>query len=269
MVRRMILVSLLLLMGLSLSSCQSDPDAQIDTTLSAEQSQEGSPDLSAESSDDVAYMPPSPLGDFIKQSAESVVMIACGKRFGTGWFIDTASPPYVRQGREGALEGRDLGLIVTVDHLTNECAKHPKRKLRAFIGDEEIPAQIVNWNTKVDIALLSINAQAKGLPVGKRPLQAAWVMAIGFPLYFDYPVTLVGSVIDSQGDDVVAQMPIQPGNSGSPLINSQGEVVATLKEAFKDPDKEAPAGWSLGNSTQVLCQYLFKCAEVPITQRRR
>ena len=136
----MILVSPLLLIGLSLSSCQSDPDAQIDTTLSTEQSPEGSQDLPSASSDDVAYVPPSPLGDFIEQSAKSVVMIACGKKFGTGWFIDTASPPYIRQGREGALEGKDLGLIVTVDHLTNDCAKNPKRKLRAFIGGEEVPA---------------------------------------------------------------------------------------------------------------------------------
>lgn len=268
MVRRAVLAGLFILLSSLLSSCQSDPEVHIDTTPSAEQSPEGSQDLPPESSDDVAYMPPSPLGDFIKQSAESVVMIACGKKFGTGWFIDTASPPYVRQGREGALEGKNLGLLVTVDHLTNECAKNPKRKLRAFIGDEEVPAQLVNWNTKVDIALLSIDAQAEGLPVAKRPPQAAWVIAIGFPLYFGSPVTLVGSVIHSQGDDVVAQMPSQPGNSGSPLINSQGEVVATLKEAFKDPDKDAPAGWSLGNSTQVLCRYLFKCTELPITQRR-
>lgn len=268
MVRRAVLAALFILLSSLLSSCQSDLEAQIDTAPSAEQSPEGSQDPPPASSDDVAYVPPSPIDSFIKQASNSVVMIRCGKYYGTGWFIDTASPPNVRTGQADAMEGSNLSFIVTVDHVTERCAKNPKRKLRVFLGEDEVPARLVNWNPKADIALLSVQVEATGLPVGKRPPQAAWVMAIGYPLYFDYPVTLVGSVIDATGADVVAQMQIQPGNSGSPLINAQGEVVATLKEAFRDPDENAPVGWSLGNSTQVLCQHLFKCAEVPITQRR-
>jgi S1-C subfamily serine protease len=254
--------------ALLLAACSSDPadPAEISSSPTHVVAENGEPTESA--SERSLYSPPEDVETFIEQSSKAVHLIACGKTYGTGWIIDTASPPQVKPGREGALEGDNISLMVTVDHVIRPCIKDAEKPLRAWIGDEEMPLKIINWNRKSDIALLSIKSNLTGLQVDKRPGQGAWAVALGFPAYFEYPVTLVGSVIDATGEDVVLQMQSQPGSSGSPVLNSQGKVVGTLKEGFRDLEaRNRPIGWSLANSTQVLCTYIFECGVTPLTEK--
>jgi hypothetical protein len=71
-------------------------------------------------------------------------------------------------------------------------------------------------------------------------------------------------VIASRRTELIAQMYIQPGSSGSPLLNSRGEVVATMKEMLLDSEGDEATGWSVANPTGVLCNRLFDCT-TPIT----
>lgn len=65
---------------------------------------------------------------------------------------------------------------------------------------------------------------------------------------------------------IVLQMPIQPGNSGSPVLNADGEVTATANSVYLDEAGGEATGWSEASSTRTLCLHLFDCTQIPITQ---
>lgn len=226
------------------------------------QSTESNPTTSADVN---LYEPPADLKALIDTAKKSVFLVECGDYYGTGWVIDTAAQPVIRPGRERTQDPAESSLVVTVHHVIDGCIKKPK-KLTAYWGFQEYDLELLNWDKKTDIALLSMESKRPGLHVGRRPLGGAWALSLGFPLDFVRPVPLIGAVIDSEEENVVVQMDIQPGNSGSPMLNSDGEVIGTLKEAFIDQAKEEAFGWALANSLTVMCQAIFDCTKATITE---
>lgn len=250
------------LVGLVLTSCAS-PSDDSETVVTTESETSAKPTPTATGAE--LYEPPDSIQQFIEDAKPSTVMLVCGRSYGSGWVIDTASKPNIRTGRGFTFDSDESSLVVTVEHVIESCAQDPDKKFKAFIGDQEAEVEILNWHRKDDIALLAINRKEPGLPVGRRPPQGAWAVSIGYPLDYEYPVPIVGNVIDAEGPHIVTQMFIQPGSSGSPLLNSQGEVIGTMKEMYMDSEGDIATGWSLANTTAVLCDHLFDCAETPIT----
>jgi S1-C subfamily serine protease len=204
------------------------------------------------------YAPPKDVKALIETVKDSVVIVTCGNSYGTGWVINTSAPPVIRPGRQSRFVPEATSLVVTVHHVIDGCIKKPK-KLAVFVNSIEYEAELLNWNKKNDIALLALNANKPGLVVTRRPAQGTWAMSVGFPLDFINPVPELGSIIDAQNEDIIVQMPIQPGNSGSPLVNSEGKVTGTIKSAFINENEEA-TGWCLANSLIVLCDGIFDCS---------
>lgn len=248
--------------GLVLTSCAS-------TTEGTEASEPNQIEASAEPTPTDAnadlYESPDSIQQFIDDAKPSTVMLVCGRSYGSGWVINTASPPSIRTDREFTFDPDASSFVVTVEHVIDGCAKDSEKKFKAFIGGEEAEVEILNWHRKDDIALLVINRKEPGLTVGRRPPQGAWAVSIGYPLDYEYPVPIVGNVIDAEGPQIVTQMFIQPGSSGSPLLNSQGEVIGTMKEMYMDTEGETATGWSVANTTAVLCERIFDCVKTPIT----
>lgn len=212
------------------------------------------------------YEPPADVKGLIDTAKKSVFLVGCGEYYGTGWVIDTAAEPVIRSGRERTHDPAESSLVVTVHHVIDGCIKKPKKNLTAYWGFQEYDLELLNWDKKSDIALLSMASNRPGLQFGRRPLGGAWSLSLGFPLDFVRPVPLIGAVIDSEGENVVVQMDIQPGNSGSPMLNSEGEVIGTLKESFIDQDSKEAFGWTLANSLTVMCQVIFDCTKATITE---
>ncbi|MDD7804890.1 MAG: DegQ family serine endoprotease [Endozoicomonas sp. (ex Botrylloides leachii)] len=100
----------------------------------------------------------------------------------------------------------------------------------------ELPAKIIGLDKRSDLALLKIDTKEK-LPVVKlgdsssvKPGQ--WVAAIGSPFDFEYSITkgIVSALNRSLPGDayvpfIQTDVPINSGNSGSPLFNMNGEVI--------------------------------------------
>lgn len=149
---------------------------------------------------------------------------------------------YRRNGRGQLLPvGSGSGFIFSSDGLlfTNHHVVHRAEKIMvSLLNENEIEASLVAEDPDTDIAVLKINSEgysvamlgdATALQIGQ------WVMAIGNPLGYQHTVTAgvvsaLGRTMRTQSgtlvDDVIqTDAALNPGNSGGPMINTQGQVV--------------------------------------------
>ena len=127
------------------------------------------------------------------------------------------------------------GLVVTNNHVIEGATS-----VKVHLGDRDYTAQVKGTDKATDVALLKIDA---GHPLRYLDLGDSdsirvgdWVMVIGNPLNLDKTVTTgvvsaKGRSIGISGDAsfenfIQTDAAINFGNSGGPLINMQGQVVA-------------------------------------------
>jgi serine protease Do len=158
------------------------------------------------------------------RSASAVVKIEAeedsGPLSGTGFFIDPNGTIYTNYSVGG--ESRDIVISY---------------------GDARYPATRIGADPRSGLAILKVDAEKTPfLPLGKASSLsvASLVMTIGYPL--DLPVTpnigCVGGFSISYGDryfavtHIRANVPVQRGEGGAPLLNMDGEVVGILESSL-------------------------------------
>lgn len=126
------------------------------------------------------------------------------------------------------------GLIFTNHHVIDKANKI----MVSLMNENEIDAQLVGKDPDTDLAILKINSEgysvaklgdAESLQIGQ------FVIAIGNPLGYQHTVTTgvvsaLGRSLPSQRgglvDNVIqTDVALNPGNSGGPLINTEGLVI--------------------------------------------
>ncbi|MDS4022076.1 MAG: DegQ family serine endoprotease [Candidatus Competibacter sp.] len=107
----------------------------------------------------------------------------------------------------------------------------------------ELPAQVIGKDSRSDIALLKVKADAS-LPTVKlgdaRKLKVGqWVLAIGSPFGFERSATqgIVSALGRSLPSDnyvpfIQTDAAVNPGNSGGPLFNLDGEVIGVNSQIY-------------------------------------
>jgi len=143
--------------------------------------------------------------------------------------------PNEREARQGLASGfiiSDDGYILTNAHVVDG---FDDVSVRLADAKREFKAKVVGFDKRTDVALLKV--EAKGLPVAKlgssKALQPGeWVAAIGSPFGFANTITagIVSATERSLPDEVYVpfiqtEVAVNPGNSGGPLLNLNGEVV--------------------------------------------
>jgi serine protease Do len=144
-------------------------------------------------------------------------------------------PPQGAQPRQGVGSGFIIsadGYVMTNAHVV---AGADEVTVRMANSKQEHKAKVIGTDERTDIALLKLDA--KGLPTVKlgdsRRLEAGqWVAAIGSP--FGFANTITAGIVSATGRSLPAEsyvpfiqtdVAVNPGNSGGPLINLDGEVV--------------------------------------------
>jgi S1-C subfamily serine protease len=157
----------------------------------------------------------------------------------TSTSVDSSDPFFGPQPRvslgSGFVIDKD-GYIVTNYHVIESA-----RQIEVnFSGDDRVQATIVGVDPSTDLALLKINAQARALtplPLGDSDAVRVGdaVVAIGNP--FGLERTVTAGIVSALQREITApngytidkviqtDAPINQGNSGGPLLNTQGEVI--------------------------------------------
>jgi serine protease Do len=142
-------------------------------------------------------------------------------------------------------QGEGSGFIVSPDGyiLTNAHVVADADEVTVRMTDRrEYPAKVIGVDKRTDVAVIKI--EGKQLPVVKigdasklRP--GEWVLAIGSPFTFENSVTagIVSATGRSMpGEDLVpfiqTDVAVNPGNSGGPLFNLNGEVVGINSQIY-------------------------------------
>ena len=146
---------------------------------------------------------------------------------------------------EMPVRGQGSGFIVSQDGiiLTNAHVVKDASEVSVKLTDRrEFRAKVLGIDPKTDVAVLKI--EARDLPTVKlgntldlKP--GEWVLAIGSPFGFENSVT--AGIVSAKGrslpDDsfvpfIQTDVAVNPGNSGGPLFNSRGEVVAINSQIY-------------------------------------
>jgi len=159
-------------------------------------------------------------------------------------FFRRFGPPQ-QQGEQPMQRGQGSGFIVSADGiiLTNAHVAADATEITVKLTDKrEFDAKVIGVDRRTDIAVLKI--EAKGLPTvrigdAERLKVGEWVAAIGSPFGFENTVTsgIVSAKARSLPDEnyvpfIQTDVAVNPGNSGGPLFNMNGEVVGINSQIF-------------------------------------
>ncbi|MDO4777448.1 MAG: DegQ family serine endoprotease [Cardiobacteriaceae bacterium] len=130
------------------------------------------------------------------------------------------------------------GYILTNAHVVDNATTVTVR----LIDNREYQAEVVGVDERTDVALVKIDA--KDLPVATlgdsdNVKVGDWVLAIGSPFGFSHTATkgIVSALGRSLPEGtyvpfIQTDAAVNPGNSGGPLFNSQGEVIGINSQIY-------------------------------------
>jgi len=166
------------------------------------------------------------FADLAREAKKSVVYVFVGANL----FSD--SPVIIGTGT-GFFVGDD-GLIVTADHIIKAGGTEVGVTL---FTKEKFKAKIVARRPDIDLAILKIEGDTKGkvypLKLGDsdKVEDGDIVMAIGHPMSFLWSITvgvISGRRMNEEKEYLQTDTAINFGNSGSPLLNLEGEVIGIV-----------------------------------------
>ncbi len=138
------------------------------------------------------------------------------------------------------------GFFVTGDGflVTNHHVIEGATGIRARVANRELVATLVFKNESLDLAVLKVEGKFRALPLRKSSTVrvGSRVMTMGFPRPNRQglqPKFTSGEISSLSGfkDDATrfqVSVPIQPGNSGGPLVDSAGNVVGVISASFPE-----------------------------------
>jgi len=135
----------------------------------------------------------------------------------------------------------NTGLVVTNQHVVSESSH-----IRVQVSDSiVVAANLLFADKKADVAILHVHPSiVRSLPVLRLRTDSAdlaiigeRVLAIGSPLHQNRIVTS-GIVSKVESGAILTDVNMNPGNSGGPLINFDGEVIGI--NTFRDPASSGP-----------------------------
>lgn len=145
-------------------------------------------------------------------------------------------PPAQPQGERTVPRGIGSGFVISADGYiltNNHVVDNSNGIFVTMTNGKEYKAKVIGTDARTDIALIKIDASGlKPIPIGdsNKLRKGQWVLAIGSPFGLDSTVTagIISAINRDTGDYlpfIQTDVAVNPGNSGGPLINLQGQVV--------------------------------------------
>ncbi len=108
--------------------------------------------------------------------------------------------------------------------------------------EERIPAKVIGWDKNLDLALLKVSYTPDyifSISRGRSFVPGDRIYAIGSPIGLESSissgiVSAVGREILSMGEALQVDVPVNPGNSGGPLLDENGELAGIVFAGLLD-----------------------------------
>lgn len=128
-------------------------------------------------------------------------------------------------------------------------------------GDRTLKGMITRVDPNDDLAVIHVAGILPALQTAPaRPTLAQAVMVVGAPLGLggSLSVGVISGFRSLEGSDFVQfSAPISPGNSGGPVVDARGRVVAVASAKFEGQGVEA---LSLAIPVQIACNMVVACS---------
>lgn len=191
---------------------------------------------------------PAALEKLSPEILESVVTIFCKSGLGSGWSADVElSSAHANAGMNS--------FIVTNEHVISDCTD--SRTVSLVLNDgSRATGTVVSWDVENDLAGIVTDAQIQGLTWrGETPTQGWWVGVLGAPRGISgYLTTGLISIVNNADGEIGTTSPVNQGNSGGPVFDKEGRVVAIV--SWKAIESE---GLAFAKSTPLLCLQIVQC----------
>jgi S1-C subfamily serine protease len=162
---------------------------------------------------------PTGTQDQVKQilakSEAFVYQVECAGSLGSAWGIAlNFRPDDTAVGYKGA--------VITNYHVVSSCLG---LNVRVSQNGRTLGGKVVNWDSVNDLALIYTVGATNPLPISSvSPSRGDFAMAMGSPYGLEGSISS-GIVSNLNGDFVITDAAIDPGNSGGPLLNDKGELI--------------------------------------------
>ncbi len=185
----------------------------------------------------------------VKRVEPSVLTIETSTGLGSAWVAHSDST------------GSDL---VTNFHVVADAWSSGESEVDVKQGDRTIKGVISRVDRDNDLAIVHVTERFTALPAAvARPELGSTVMAVGSPLGLagSLSIGVVSGYRSIDGSDFLQfSAPISPGNSGGPVVDGKGQVVAVAAAKFEGTGVEA---LSLAIPVQTVCTMLVACDRSP------
>jgi S1-C subfamily serine protease len=194
------------------------------------------------------YVQPRSIEKLVERTQDSTVTVICrtGKDSvsqGTAWAIDL----------ENGKDEKYPTSLITNHHVIEDCIPAGGKLTVAELFEKEVPAEIIKWDKKNDLAVLATGLKLKTLELSDfDPLPGYWVMALGSADGYEGSVAF-GSVLNSNMYEIFITANISHGNSGGPLIDNEGKVVGIV--SWSNTKEQYNGAVSLN----AMCSKILEC----------
>ncbi|MEE6306738.1 trypsin-like peptidase domain-containing protein [Plantactinospora veratri] len=150
--------------------------------------------------------------------------------------------------------------VLTAFHVIEAVWSRNGKSVRLERDGKRYTALIADVDQSRDIALLRVDTVFTGLPAaGEDPDPGENVLVVGAPLGLSHTVTtgVVSAVrdrTDGPGSMIQFDAPVNPGNSGGPVVNTLREVVGIADAKARDAE-----GIGLAIPIQTACATFHVC----------
>jgi len=194
------------------------------------------------------YVQPRSIEKLVERTQDSTVTVICrtGKDSvsqGTAWAIDL----------ENGKDEKYPTSLITNHHVIEDCIPAGGKLTVAELFKKEVPAEIIKWDKKNDLAVLATGLKLKTLELSDfDPLPGYWEMALGSADGYEWSVAF-GSVLNSNMYEIFITANISHGNSGGPLIDNEGKVVGIV--SWSNTKEQYNGAVSLN----AMCSKILEC----------
>lgn len=157
---------------------------------------------------------PDPIATAERVRQSVFTIISSGGR-GSAWVV-------------GVEDGRSL--LVTNNHVVGSEAR-PGTTVTVIREELRVEGEVVRTDGERDLAVVAVEEDLPSLPVADEvPRVGEPVLVVGSPLGLEQSV-VTGIISAFRDDHIQISAPLNPGNSGGPVVDADGEVigVAVLK----------------------------------------